>query len=82
MYFQNVGFVTIAAKELTLQNPYLLCFRKIYTLSGLFFYFVPQTCNICLYLILLIFLGAFDQTPATEGENYLWFSYIISQYVF
>ena len=38
--------------------------------------------NLCLYLVLLVFLGVFDQTSATKTETCVCFLFFIRHYVF
>ena len=38
--------------------------------------------NLCLYLVLLVFLGVFDQTSATKIETFVSFLFFIRHYVF
>ena len=54
-----------------LEKPLKTIFNKF------LFCFVTNTCNLRLYLVLLVFLRVFDQTFATKVEIYLCFLFFI-----
>lgn len=82
-------FKNVSQRVEKLKNDVLLTFfessflnNKYSFFKSSWFCFVTKTCNLCLYLVLLVFLGVFNQTSATKLEIYLWFSFSLHHYVF
>ena len=82
-------FKNVSQRVENLKNDVLLTFFESSFLNNQYsfftsscFCFVTKTCNLCWYLVLLIFLGVFNQTCATKLEIYLCFSFSLHHYVF
>ena len=82
-------FKNVSQRVENLKNDVLLTFFESSFLNNQYsfftsscFCFVTKTCNLCSYLVLLVFLGVFNQTCATKLEIYLCFSFSLHHYVF